>query len=118
MINLLTETLQILNRHNKTPKGFLWVGDCYKKTTWENFEKIANINYDNSWGCNEICENLLVVGDGWWLERGEYDGSEWWEFKQNPVCESNNFSVLLSVKYDYEHYGDLVWENSNEKEID
>lgn len=26
----------------------------------------------------------MVVGDDWWLERHEYDGSEWWEFKRLP----------------------------------
>ena len=30
--------------------------------------------------------DLLIVGDDWWLERHEYDGAEWWEFKTLP-CE-------------------------------
>jgi hypothetical protein len=27
---------------------------------------------------------IIVVGKDWWLERHEYDGSEWWEFKTMP----------------------------------
>jgi hypothetical protein len=26
----------------------------------------------------------MVIGSDWWLERHEYDGSEWWEFKSLP----------------------------------
>jgi hypothetical protein len=26
--------------------------------------------------------DLIIVGDNWWLERKEYDGSEWFEFKK------------------------------------
>lgn len=29
--------------------------------------------------------DLLVVGNNWWLERHNYDGSEWWEFKRLPT---------------------------------
>lgn len=28
---------------------------------------------------------LIVVGKDFWLERHEYDGSEWWEFKSIPM---------------------------------
>ena len=30
---------------------------------------------------------VIVFEDGTWLERGEYDGSEWWEYKQKPTLE-------------------------------
>ena len=52
--------------------------------SWEEFASIANFDYDNDFGGNEIKLSLKVVGDDWWLERGEYDGSEWWEFKTQP----------------------------------
>ncbi|QNI21485.1 hypothetical protein [Salmonella phage 3sent1] len=35
--------------------------------------------------------------DGTWLERGEYDGSEWWEYKATPAipeeCRTINGEV-------------------------
>ena len=30
----------------------------------------------------EVAEDLVVVGDNWWIERHEYDGNEWWEYKE------------------------------------
>lgn len=112
MVNLLTETLDVLKRHGKTPKDVLWVGDQYKKTTWENFERISNFEYDSGYGCSEIESSLIIVGDTWWLEREEYDGSEWWEFKEHPKCESNRNSLLLSVLAYWSN--GLTWENEDE----
>lgn len=27
----------------------------------------------------------MLVGEEWWIERCEYDGAEWWEFKCIPA---------------------------------
>ena len=98
IVNLLEETLKVLKTHDKSPKDVLWVGNEFHKTTWVGFESVANITYDNGYGGNEIASDLLIVGDCWWLERGEYDGSEWWDFKTLPKCESNEFKKLVSVR--------------------
>jgi hypothetical protein len=83
--NLYLETLEILNDYNKTAeKDVKWVGTREFRTTWDNFEKIGCVNYDFSYGAQEVMPGLLVVGKNWWLERHEYDGSEWWEFKELP----------------------------------
>lgn len=113
MINLLQETLKILEYNGKTSGDVVWVGDKYKKTTWENFKNISNFNYDNGYGGNEIEGSLLIVGDTWWLERGEYDGSEWWEFKEHPSCKSSTFTKLLEVRENWTTCG-LDWENEDE----
>lgn len=109
MTNLLQETLEVLKGNGKSPKDVIWVGDRENKTTWSNFESISNFQYDSGYGGNEICDSLLVVGKDWWLERGEYDGSEWWEFKEYPSCESTDFTKLLNVREDW--YNGLEWEN-------
>lgn len=108
MINLLQETLSVLEENGKTIEDVLWVGNKYNKTSWSNFESVANITYDNGYGGNEIASDLLIVGDGWWLERGEYDGSEWWEFKKLPKCESDKHTKLLSVTENW--LAGLKWE--------
>lgn len=54
------------------------------KTTWEDFKKNADIDYDSGYGSSKVAQDLLVVGENWWLERGEYDGSEWWDYKEMP----------------------------------
>lgn len=93
--NLLEETITCLKENGKKESDVLWVGRdyydhkknkdfCYKNT-WENFRKKANIMYDAGYGGNEIGLDLIVVGKDFWLERHEYDGSEWWEFKTMPT---------------------------------
>lgn len=88
MENLLAETLRSLNYGGKSPADVRWVGskDGTYAITWEQFEFLAaDLDYDSGYGGSEIAGDLAVVGDDWWLERHEYDGSEWWEFKQLPV---------------------------------
>lgn len=50
-------------------------------------ETLASINYDNGYGGQELF-GTIVFKDGTWLERGEYDGSEWWEHRKLPTEES------------------------------
>ena len=40
------------------------------------------INYNAGFGIEEINLSLEIVGDNWWLERSEYDGSEGWDYKE------------------------------------
>lgn len=86
MINLLKETEDALSAHKKTGKGVLWVGSTREmwKISWRVFKKIANFDYDNGYGGNEIVSHLVVVGKDFWLERWEYDGSEGWVYKTFP----------------------------------
>ena len=83
-MNLLKETINVLTEHNLTSKDVVWVGNEEVKTNWENFAKIADVEYDHGFGSQQVATDLLIVGKNWWLERHEYDGSEWWEFKQMP----------------------------------
>jgi len=85
MSNLLKETIQELLDNGKVPNDVKWVGNNKIWFTWEEFSKIADFTYDHSYGIQKIKEELVVVGDDWWLERMEYDGSEWWEFKTFPL---------------------------------
>lgn len=83
-MNLLKETIEELKRNGKAPSDVIWIGSENYWSDWENFEYGANVEYDDGYGAPEVAENLLIVGKDWWLERHEYDGSEWWEFKQMP----------------------------------
>ncbi len=96
MENLLKETLKILEGNGKTPADVLWIqtsgsGPWERRGrhsiyfSWAAFTAVADREYDNGYGGAEVEESLKVVGGDWWLERGEYDGSEWWEFKTRPV---------------------------------
>jgi len=97
MANLLRETLTFLASFDLTENDVLWVGDqnCY--CDWEHFASTAAIDYDDGFGTEIINQKLIVVGKDWWLERHEYDGSEWWEFKQlpeKPGDYSNNIKIV------------------------
>lgn len=91
MTNLLEETLEALAHEKKSKDDVLWVGsrDGKHVVTWEDFSKIANIDYDSGFGGQEVSSDLVVVGSEWWLERHEYDGSEGWSFQTRPVKSEN-----------------------------
>lgn len=97
MNNLLTETKKILFAYGKTIEDIEWVGTEEFYMGWEDFVKKSNFNYDEGFGGNEINLNLLVVGKDFWLERHEYDGSEWWEFKTLPK-KPNSKNIFLPLK--------------------
>lgn len=110
-MNLLAETIACLENNGKTVNDVIWVGTENEKATWNSFASVADFDYDNGWLerheyvrwlhtqnrsylngsdwwellCGEVVDTaLLVVGKDFWLERHEYDGSEWWEFKALP----------------------------------
>lgn len=43
-----------------------------------------DFNYDNGYG-GQYLYGFIWYKDGTWSERGEYDGSEWWEHKESPA---------------------------------
>ncbi len=84
--NLLAETVAELARDNKSPKDVFWVGDNSGASSWDEFALLAkDIDYDPGYGRDYINLELVIVGTDWWLERVEYDGSEWWAFKTMPT---------------------------------
>jgi hypothetical protein len=100
-MNLLKETMSILNRKLERI-NVRWVGSKGGKyaITWEEFCKQAkDFEYDNGFGSNEVPEDLVVVGADWWLERVEYDGSEWWSFKRVPCGKVNAKPFKLVTGY-------------------
>ena len=44
---------------------------------------MSNNTYDNGHGGQELF-GMIWIKNGDWIERGEYDGSEWWEYKTCP----------------------------------
>jgi hypothetical protein len=91
MVNFKEETLEDLRRHGKTIGDIRWIGDNSGKRTTDikEFFNSINFRYDDGFGWTAIRESLVIVGDDWWLERMEYDGSEWWEFKTIPRLSDN-----------------------------
>lgn len=96
MINFLEETTAILEQHNKS-----WSDVCFIRTEEvqvkdiEKFKKSMDFEYDNGFGSEKIPMDLILVGNNWWIERHEYDGSEWWEYKSLPSKLSKVEDVFL-----------------------
>lgn len=86
-MNLLTETLEILAEHGKGMSDIIVIcGDDFQITK-DNFMKCADVEYDSGYGAAEVAPDLKLIGEDFWLERAEYDGSEWWEYKTIPEFE-------------------------------
>ena len=97
-MNLLKETMYSLEEHNKTFEDVRWIGGDDFTISVESFKVLADKEYDNGFGGAEVATDLKVVGDDWWLERGEYDGSEWWEFKTMPTRPTEERKIHTLVE--------------------
>lgn len=86
-MNLLNETIRALVESGHAVEDVTWVGSTgWGWCDWSDFATAAeDIEYSEGYGGQEIAKDLVIVGEGWWLERGEYDGSEWWDYKTLPV---------------------------------
>jgi len=86
LTNLWEETISELKDGGKTYDDVVAVccfDFCIPKS---NFEEIAKrTDYDSRFGAQHVATDLMIVGDDFWLERHEYDGSEWWEYKTIPT---------------------------------
>lgn len=101
MANLLEETLNILLKYGKSVDDIDFVNynhsynyndedentGCFD-WNWFLIYSRSYTDYDNGYGGAEVGDIEIVFKDGSWLERGEYDGSEWWEFKKTPARNS------------------------------
>ena len=96
MINARTELLGAVRFADKTVDDIL----CYKierncfgynkeclspKNTTNIVSDLDKLDfdYDDGYGIQELF-GIVWFKDGSWLERGEYDGSEWWTYKFTP----------------------------------
>ena len=83
MINFLAETINAIVEAHQYTQTVLSVRsrDGEYATSWEEFAKIADTNYDNGFGSAQIPSDLIVeFMDGTYLYRDEYDGSEAWQY--------------------------------------
>jgi hypothetical protein len=85
MMNLLQETKHAISESGHSTDDIEFIGSekSGHQCTWAEFEALANREYDHSYGSAEVAQDLVIVfTDGSKMWRGEYDGSEWWEFSR------------------------------------
>ena len=112
MVSLLQQTLEMLQDYDLTEDDVIWVGSEDFSISWEDFKLFADVEYYSGYGSPEVATDLVIVGEGWWLERSEYDGSEWWSMKQAPkqplqqrVGKINLTVGQFNTQYDENEYG-------------
>ena len=82
-MNLLTETINMLASINKSIEDIIFIGsrDQAYSCTWQEFAIIANKEYDEDYGTQQVAIDLIIAfGDGSTMDRHDYDGSERWYY--------------------------------------
>jgi hypothetical protein len=97
-MNAKEELTKVLNARNLTIIGgiiaYNTIGENveYKFNAYKNeeefLEAISHIDYNDGYGIQELYGNIYCVdkitNEPVWLERAEYDGSEWWHIVSIP----------------------------------
>lgn len=88
-MNLYKETTEFLIENSLSWDDVEWVGvwseSHFGEIPLDKVEEMFNFEYDEGFGIEEVPLSLKVVGKDFWLERREYDGSEWWSFQTMPT---------------------------------
>lgn len=80
-MNLWKETIKKLEDNGFTFDDVLSIYGNDFQITKENFEEVAKkTDYYSGYGGQEVACDLTILGNSFIMTRGEYDGSEWWEF--------------------------------------
>lgn len=93
MTNLLHETREAITNsgHSIEQISFIGSADGKYRMTWDQFTEVADAEYHSGFGGAEVATDLIVLFvDGKRMWRGEYDGSEWWEFDPPVSVDYNN----------------------------
>ena len=67
-------------------ESFLTTG--YSIEEWDQFLSDIDEEYDDGYGGQELFGTIWYK-DGTWSTRGEYDGSEWWDYHSVPEIPEN-----------------------------
>lgn len=103
-INLYDEIVEVLKENYRVPKDILWIGTKDATIDRADFlDRAKKTDYDNGYGGSVIARDLIIVGDDWWLTRGEYDGREWWDFNtypQRPRMRKTKFDIRVYALFE------------------
>jgi len=56
----------------------------YTQEEYTEFLSKLDFKYDSGYGGQELFGTVWLMKENTWLSRGEYDGSEWWEYNECP----------------------------------
>ena len=79
MANLLNETIEALGSIGMTFDDVKAIQVDGRRISVKRFSELADREYDNGYGTQLVLPTLvMIMNDGTWFVRAEYDGSEWW----------------------------------------
>ncbi len=112
--NLGTEIMDILTHYGYDRNDIDWIGNYEVALDQDQFFDVAfNTNYDNGYGWTEIPFDLLIMmKDGNWFSRREYDGKEWFVINRIPPRPTKQVRLTkdkLIVPYDNYWDLDAMW---------
>lgn len=97
IINFYEETIDFLKDKGKNMDDVVWIGGDNFEMPKGNFIELARKQiYDSGYGGQEMPTDIKIVGKDFWLERAEYDGSEWWEYKEFPI-RPNEIKIVTKL---------------------
>ena len=76
------ELLRILEENNKNLDNIKFIRINFDGSKIHKLDDLHFV-YDNDFGGAEFF-GYILLDDNDWLERGEYDGATWWEYKKYP----------------------------------
>jgi hypothetical protein len=105
MTILFDETVTVLESHGKTIADIEYIGSSETKiNTNKALELMKKTNYDSGYGSQKIADNLMIKGNDFIMTRGEYDGSEWWNYMQTdpslPQVDTDVKSLETNIGWD------------------
>jgi len=99
LINAKNELLDVLKDKAPIKCAKIWTGYDFEHednnyillkigysnpTDLDEFFNSLDFEYDNGYGGQNLF-GTIWLNDGTWLTRGEYDGSEWWDYNKLPL---------------------------------
>lgn len=99
-MSLLAETMEAINDsgHSNMDIKFIGSEDGKYSCSWGEFKELAQLEYDSGYGAQHIATDLVIVfEDGQIMKRGEYDGSEWWEYTKPFVMPTSGTEQIKSL---------------------
>ena len=86
-LKVINATIYVEDRNNHYKKTFFDLLSGYNSEDYKNFLNKLDFEYDDGYGGQELF-GLICCENGIWFERGEYDGSEWWEKRKYPNIDN------------------------------
>lgn len=66
------------------PSNAIILREGYTQEEYDEFLEKLDFEYDSGYGLQHLLGTVWFNEPNIWMDRGEYDGSEWWEFNICP----------------------------------